>query len=110
MPVIERARDAFESSSASPFLDQAMRRLIEPNAGMTPGPSATVRQPRLERYEVLGVIGAVNSFRAVADAVEPSFGGLAWTVPIGVDVGIAVFTVLAMVGIGIGAVLAGGEL
>jgi hypothetical protein len=43
---------------------------------------------------VLGVIGAVNSFRAVAEAVEPSFGGLAWTVPVGVDVGIAVFTAL----------------
>ncbi len=54
----KRARDAFDSSSASPFLDQAIRRLIEPNAGMTPGPSATVRQPRLERYEVLGIIGA----------------------------------------------------
>ncbi|MDZ4779349.1 MAG: hypothetical protein SGJ19_03750, partial [Planctomycetia bacterium] len=50
----QHARDAFASSSASPFLDQAMRRLIEPSAGMTPGPSATVRQPRLERYEVLG--------------------------------------------------------
>ncbi len=43
---------------------------------------------------LLGVLGAVNSFRAVAEAVEPSFGGLAWTVPIGVDVGIAVFTAL----------------
>jgi Protein of unknown function (DUF2637) len=43
---------------------------------------------------LLGVIGAVNSFRAVAEAVEPSFGGLAWTVPVGVDVGIAVFTAL----------------
>src|SRR5262245_9468957 len=43
---------------------------------------------------LLGVIGAVNSFRAVAAAVEPSFGGLAWTVPLGVDVGIAVFTAL----------------
>jgi hypothetical protein len=43
---------------------------------------------------LLGVIGAVNSFRAVAEAVEPSFGGLAWTVPLGVDVGIAVFTAL----------------
>jgi hypothetical protein len=43
---------------------------------------------------LLGVLGAVNSFRAVADAVEPSFGGLAWTVPVGVDVGIAVFTAL----------------
>ena len=40
------------------------------------------------------MIGAVNSFRAVAEAVEPSFGGLAWTVPVGVDVGIAVFTAL----------------
>jgi hypothetical protein len=36
----------------------------------------------------------VNSFRAVVEAVEPSFGGLAWTVPVGVDVGIAVFTAL----------------
>jgi hypothetical protein len=43
---------------------------------------------------VLGVIGAVNSFAAVAHAVEPSFGELAWTVPVGVDVGIAVFTAL----------------
>jgi hypothetical protein len=43
---------------------------------------------------LLGVIGAVNSFRAVAEAVEPSFGGLAWSVPVGVDVGIAVFTAL----------------
>jgi hypothetical protein len=42
----------------------------------------------------LGVIGAVNSFRAITEAVEPSFGGLAWTVPVGVDVGIAVFTAL----------------
>ena len=54
----ELARVAFDSSSPSPFLDQAMRRLIEPQAGMTPGPSATVRQPRLERYEVQAVIGA----------------------------------------------------
>jgi Protein of unknown function (DUF2637) len=43
---------------------------------------------------VLGVIGAVNSFAAVAKAVEPSFGELAWTVPVGIDVGIAVFTAL----------------
>jgi hypothetical protein len=43
---------------------------------------------------LLGVIGAVNSFAAVARAVEPSFGRLAWTVPVGIDVGIAVFTAL----------------
>jgi hypothetical protein len=41
---------------------------------------------------LLGVIGAVNSFAAVAEAVEPSFGALAWTVPVGIDVGIAAFT------------------
>jgi hypothetical protein len=43
---------------------------------------------------LLGAIGAVNSFAAVAQAVEPSFGDLAWTVPVGIDVGIAVFTAL----------------
>jgi uncharacterized protein DUF2637 len=46
---------------------------------------------------LLGAIGAVNSFEAVADAVRPSFGDLAWTVPLGVDVGIAVFTALDLV-------------
>ena len=45
----------------------------------------------------LGLIGAVNSFTRVADAVEPSFGRLAWTVPVGVDIGIAVFTALDLV-------------
>jgi hypothetical protein len=68
--------------------------------------SSTQAPPALGRIEraaagavvalvvLLGVIGAVNSFRAVAEAVAPSFGGLAWTVPVGVDVGIAVFTAL----------------
>ena len=41
---------------------------------------------------VLGAIGAVVSFASVARAVEPSFGRLAWTVPVGIDVGIAAFT------------------
>lgn len=40
----------------------------------------------------LGVGGFVNSFAAVRDAVEPSFGGLDWTVPVLIDVGVAVFT------------------
>jgi hypothetical protein len=43
---------------------------------------------------MLGLIGAVNSFARVAEAVEPSFGDLAWAVPVGVDIGIAVFTAL----------------
>lgn len=40
----------------------------------------------------LGVIGFGVSATSVAEAVEPSFGDLAWTVPVGVDVGIAAFT------------------
>jgi hypothetical protein len=66
----------------------------------TQGPAALGRMERaaagavVALVVVLGVMGAVNSFRAVAEAVEPSFGGLAWTVPVGVDVGIAVFTAL----------------
>lgn len=41
---------------------------------------------------VLGLIGAVNSFTHVAVAVRPSFGDLAPTVPLGIDIGIAAFT------------------
>jgi hypothetical protein len=40
----------------------------------------------------LGVVGFGVSATNVAEAVEPSFGELAWTVPFGVDVGIAAFT------------------
>jgi hypothetical protein len=46
---------------------------------------------------VLGLIGFANSFRAVADAARASFGALAVTVPIGVDLGIAVFSALDIV-------------
>lgn len=40
----------------------------------------------------LAVGGFVNSFTAVKEAVEPSFGGLAWTIPVLIDVGVAVFS------------------
>jgi hypothetical protein len=46
---------------------------------------------------VLGLIGFANSFRAVADAARASFGEVAVTVPIGVDLGIAVFSALDIV-------------
>lgn len=46
---------------------------------------------------VLGMLGFVNSFTAVADKAEPSFGRLAWTVPIGIDLGIAIFAALDIV-------------
>lgn len=46
---------------------------------------------------VLGLLGFVNSAAAVAEAARPSFGSLAWTVPIGVDLGIAIFAALDIV-------------
>lgn len=46
---------------------------------------------------VLGLLGFVNSFAAVADAARPSFGRLAWTVPLGIDLGIAIFAALDIV-------------
>ncbi|MGW3351267.1 DUF2637 domain-containing protein [Nonomuraea rubra] len=45
----------------------------------------------------LGLLGFVNSFERVATAAEPSFGWLAWTVPLGIDLGIAVFSALDIV-------------
>ncbi|MEV1002809.1 DUF2637 domain-containing protein [Nonomuraea sp. NPDC050202] len=45
----------------------------------------------------LGLLGFVNSFERVATAAEPSFGWFAWTVPLGIDLGIAVFSALDIV-------------
>ena len=46
---------------------------------------------------VLGALGFLNSFARVAHAAEPSFGRLSWTVPLGIDLGIAVFSALDIV-------------
>ncbi|MFC7380916.1 DUF2637 domain-containing protein [Sphaerisporangium rhizosphaerae] len=46
---------------------------------------------------VLGLIGFINSFQKVAEAAVPSFGWFSWTVPLGIDLGIAVFSVLDIV-------------
>ncbi|TMR89076.1 DUF2637 domain-containing protein [Nonomuraea basaltis] len=46
---------------------------------------------------VLGLLGFVNSFGRVAKAAEPSFGWLSFTVPLGIDLGIAVFSALDIV-------------
>ncbi|MER6950439.1 DUF2637 domain-containing protein [Nonomuraea sp. NPDC000554] len=45
----------------------------------------------------LGVLGFVNSFDRVASAAVPSFGWFAWTVPLGIDLGIAAFSALDIV-------------
>ncbi|MFC0039586.1 DUF2637 domain-containing protein [Actinomadura rayongensis] len=45
----------------------------------------------------LALLGFVNSFAAVAKVAEPSFGNLAYTLPIAVDLGIFTFTGLDLV-------------
>jgi hypothetical protein len=45
----------------------------------------------------LGLLGFANSFARVAAAARASFGWLAFTVPIGIDLGIAVFSALDIV-------------
>ncbi|GAA4483735.1 hypothetical protein GCM10023191_005830 [Actinoallomurus oryzae] len=45
----------------------------------------------------LGLLGFVNSFARVAAAAHASFGQLAFTVPVGIDVGIGVFSALDIV-------------
>ena len=45
----------------------------------------------------LGLLGFVNSFRAVARAAQASFGELAPTVPLGIDLAIAVFSAMDIV-------------
>jgi hypothetical protein len=46
---------------------------------------------------VLGLLGFANSFAAVMAAAQPSFGVMAWSVPLGIDLGIAVFAALDIV-------------
>ena len=74
-----------------------------------PGAEATVRARPLTDGEMtaaravavlaaaLGLLGFVNSFRAVARAAQASFGELAPTVPLGIDLAIAVFSAMDIV-------------
>jgi hypothetical protein len=43
---------------------------------------------------LLGLVGFVVSFTTVMDAAEPAFGRLAFLVPLGIDLGIAIFSAL----------------
>lgn len=45
----------------------------------------------------LGLLGFVNSFHRVDQSAQPSFHGLAWTVPTGIDLGILIFSALDIV-------------
>src|SRR4051794_15277296 len=46
---------------------------------------------------VLGLLGFVISFATVAEAARPAFGPLAFLLPLGVDLGIGVFSALDIV-------------
>lgn len=46
---------------------------------------------------ILGVLGFVNSFHRVDTSAQPSFHGLAWSVPIGIDLAILIFSALDIV-------------
>ncbi len=73
-------------------LDTARRR-AEP---LSEGELAAARAVAIA-VGMLGVLGFVNSFRAVARAAVSSFGELAPTVPVGIDLAIAVFSALDIV-------------
>ena len=79
-----RARDQEEAGT-----DVRLRPLTDPEV------AATVTVGLL--VGVLGVIGLVTSFATVAAAARPAFGGMAWMVPLGIDVGILVFSALDLV-------------
>ncbi|WP_181019998.1 DUF2637 domain-containing protein [Nonomuraea typhae] len=80
---------------------------MTPHASPGTGPPATARPLTTGEHTavivtgavtgVLGLLGFVNSFDSVRAAAEPSFGPLAWTVPLGIDLGIAVFSALDIV-------------
>lgn len=46
---------------------------------------------------LLGLIGLINSFANVTEALRPAFGSLAWTATLGIDLGILVFSALGLV-------------
>jgi len=76
-------------------------------SGSTNGQGPATRPVGVVERVVIGVVavllaglaglGAVVSFASVETAVRPYLGELAWTVPVGVDAGIFVFTVIDLV-------------
>ncbi|GAA3443278.1 DUF2637 domain-containing protein [Planomonospora venezuelensis] len=68
----------------------------EPPRSLTSGEYATVAAVGAVVF-ALGLIGFVNSFAKVTEAAQPFFGALAWTVPLGIDLGILAFSALDIV-------------
>ncbi|WP_194908094.1 DUF2637 domain-containing protein [Catenulispora rubra] len=61
------------------------------------GPLKTIVAAVSTAVGALGLLGFVNSFHRVDATAQPSFHGLAWTVPTGIDLGIFVFSALDIV-------------
>jgi hypothetical protein len=61
------------------------------------GPLKTVVAAVGTAVGALGLLGFINSFHRVDATAQPSFHGLAWTVPTGIDLGIFVFSALDIV-------------
>ena len=61
------------------------------------GPLKTIVTAVSTAVGALGLLGFVNSFHRVDATAQPSFHGLAWTVPTGIDLGIFVFSALDIV-------------
>jgi len=69
----------------------------EPAVKPIEGPLKTVVTAVAAAVGTLGLLGFVNSFHRVDATAQPSFHGLAWTVPTGIDLGIFVFSALDIV-------------
>jgi Protein of unknown function (DUF2637) len=76
---------------------------LDPAAPMRPtvkaiaGPLRTAVSAVGVAVGALGLLGFVNSFHRVDVTAQPSFHGLAWAVPIGIDLGIFIFSALDIV-------------
>lgn len=78
---------------------------VQQQAPEAPGATRTEPRPLTEgehtaisvtsaAVAILGLVGFVISFATVQDAARPAFGWLAFLVPLGIDLGIAVFSAL----------------
>lgn len=87
----QKASKAKQSTGESPAMTGDSRLRVLTGADTTAVRAVAVL------VAVLGVLGLVISFATVAEAARPAFGDLAWIVPVGIDVGIAVFSALGLV-------------
>lgn len=84
-----RSAPGFALAAAEPYAEPAVKAIQGPLKRVVGAVSTAVG--------ALGLLGFVNSFHRVDATAQPSFHGLAWTVPTGIDLGIFVFSALDIV-------------